>query len=230
VAIGLAGAYGVLLLLFRGKLVATTGCTGYAPSSHAPNPRLLWRSLPGIALTIAGYLLGYPVGGTAMAGAFLSLLLWRRDASEEFGGVNWPLLALFAGLFIVMHGVSTSAPLERLDSLLQGLFSGGPLSYLHLSWVTFLGSQVLSNVPFVLLARAWASHFGGASLFWYTLGFVSTVAGCLTPAGSVVNLIALEEARKRGLDIGFREFVRRGIPLTLAALLPGVASLLLFHR
>ncbi|MCD6321267.1 hypothetical protein J7L84_03365, partial [Candidatus Bipolaricaulota bacterium] len=188
-----------------------------------------WRPLPGIVLTIGGYLLGYPVGGAAMAGALLSLLLWHRDASEGLTGVAWPLLALFVGLFIVMHGVETSGPVQRLDSLLQGFFSGGRLSYLHLTWMTFLGSQLLSNVPFVLLARGWAGHFGGAPLFWYTLGFVSTVAGCLTPVGSVVNLIALEEARKRGIAIGFWSFIRHGIPLTTAALLPGTAILLLYR-
>jgi len=229
VAIGLVSAYGVLLLLFRGKLLATGGRDGDAPSGPDPNPRLLWRPLPGIALTTAGYLLGYPVGGAAMAGALLSLLLWHREASEGITGVDWSLLALFVGLFIVMHGVETSDPVQRLDSLLQGLFSGGRLSYLHLTWMSFLGSQVLSNVPFVLLARGWAGHFGGAPLFWYTLGFVSTVAGCLTPVGSVVNLIALGEAGKRGLDIGFWEFLRYGIPLTLAALLPGTAFLLLYR-
>jgi len=226
VVTGLVGAYIALLLLFRGRLVASEV---HPPAGPDPDPHRLWRPLPGIVLTIGGYLLGYPVGGAAMAGALLSLLLWHRDASEGLTGVDWPLLALFVGLFIVMHGVETSGPVRRLDSLLQGFFSGGRLSYLHLTWMTFLGSQLLSNVPFVLLARGWAGHFGGAPLFWYTLGFVSTVAGCLTPVGSVVNLIALEEARKRGIAIGFWSFIRHGIPLTMAALLPGTAILLLYR-
>jgi len=93
---------------------------------------------------------------------------------------------------------------------------------------TVVASQIVSNVPFVLLASRWMPHFADPGLMWLSTALFSTLAGNLTTVGSVANLIVIEGAR-RTEHVGFFEFLRYGAPVTVATLLAGFAILLLEH-
>jgi Na+/H+ antiporter NhaD/arsenite permease-like protein len=57
----------------------------------------------------------------------------------------------------------------------------------------------------------------------------STLAGNLTVLGSVANLIVVEHARRAGTELGFVEYLKVGLPLTIGTILAGVAWLALTH-
>jgi Na+/H+ antiporter NhaD/arsenite permease-like protein len=87
------------------------------------------------------------------------------------------------------------------------------------------GSNVFSNVPFVLVAGKWISRFNDPELMWKMLALSTTFAGNLTIVGSVANMIVIESARKH-LEVSFWDYARLGIPITILTTAAGVLLLL----
>jgi Na+/H+ antiporter NhaD/arsenite permease-like protein len=86
-------------------------------------------------------------------------------------------------------------------------------------------SNLVSNVPAVLMLRPFVTHFHDPHRGWLVLAMASTLAGNLTITGSVANLIVVQRARQEGVEVGFREYFRAGAPLTVITI--GVGALLL---
>lgn len=86
-------------------------------------------------------------------------------------------------------------------------------------------SNVVSNVPAGLLLKPVVTTLGEPQRAWLLVAMASTLAGNLTLIGSVANLIVVEAAREARIDIGFMEYARVGVRLTLATLLLGWALL-----
>jgi Na+/H+ antiporter NhaD/arsenite permease-like protein len=137
--------------------------------------------------------------------------------------VDWGLLVFFVGLFIIVGGVEQAGLTEHL---LRPFAAWN----LHRTWVfatvTAVLSNVVSNVPAVVLLKSLIPGFPDPQAGWLTLAMASTLAGNLTITGSVANIIVVERARPE-VHIGFREYFRLGLPLTLATLLLGIAWLAL---
>ena len=90
-----------------------------------------------------------------------------------------------------------------------------------LTFVTAVLSNLVSNVPAVLLFKTVVPTFGEPDRGWLLLAMASTLAGNLTIMGSVANLIVVEQARGAGIRIGFLEYCAVGVPITLATLFAG---------
>lgn len=184
-----------------------------------PNPPLRVRYnraliLKGAWVTLAllaAFLLNYPLAQASLVAA--GVLLWsRRIRSERFFlRVDWELLVMFGGLFMVTAAVRALGLLEPFQPLAQ--------SPQGLLWVTVLLSNLISNVPAVLLLHPLIAP--GDTQGWLLLASASTLAGNLTLLGSVANLIVAEAARREGYTLGFIEHLRFGLPLTLLTLLFG---------
>jgi Na+/H+ antiporter NhaD/arsenite permease-like protein len=93
--------------------------------------------------------------------------------------------------------------------------------------VTALLSNLVSNVPAVLLFKSVVPTFGEPVRAWLLLAMASTLAGNLTILGSVANLIVVERARDAGIPVGFLEYSKVGVPVTLLTLLVGWLLLVL---
>jgi Na+/H+ antiporter NhaD/arsenite permease-like protein len=133
--------------------------------------------------------------------------------------VDWPLLLLFAGLFVVV-GAATRAGIDRrLFDLLApiGLQTGAGLAV-----TAAVLSNVVSNVPAVMLFPGVVPHLPDPRHAWLTLAMASTLAGNLTILGSIANLIVVEGALRRGIVVGFWDYARVGIPVTLVTLAVGI--------
>jgi Na+/H+ antiporter NhaD/arsenite permease-like protein len=141
--------------------------------------------------------------------------------------VDWPLLVFFAGLFVVVAGVGRSglagAIYDRVVAPVLG--SGAERQVAVFSGFSAVASQVVSNVPFVLLAGSWIPATDHPELMWLATALSSTLAGNLTIVGSVANVIVLELAGERG-RIGFWRFFAYGAPVTAATLAVATAALL----
>lgn len=142
------------------------------------------------------------------------LLLSRRTASRAMLGlVDWHLLVLFIGLFIVNHALQASGELAQATAAVRDL--GVPLD--RPAWllgVTVLLSNIVSNVPAVMLLLPSATHPQAGAV----LALASTLAGNLFVVGSIANIIVFEQAALVGVRLRGGEHARIGIPVTLATL------------
>lgn len=223
VSVGLVAA--LLVVMFRRRLPART-----LPPTHVPPPDvdrpLLVRALVVTALVVIGFLAGLSLSWTALGGAAVLMAIAGRPPREGLARVDWPLLLFFAGLFVVTEGVSrTGLTLAAWDHLAPLL--GTDVTQQMLGWSAFavLGSQLVSNVPFVMIAADWIPHLADPTLAWLVTALVTTLAGNLTVVGSVANLIVLELARDR-VRVGFWTFFGYGSVVTVATLAAGLTLLL----
>jgi Na+/H+ antiporter NhaD/arsenite permease-like protein len=185
-----------------------------------------WLLGKSVVVTLAAVVLfftGLPIALVAL-GAAAVLLLDRVRPEKVYRQVDWGLLVMFAGLFIVVHAfevhVIRPGHLEEWGPLQQD-----PVWLL--SGMSAALSNVVSNVPAVLLFKPVipAMPADAQETAWLALAMSSTLAGNLTVLGSVANLIVVENARREGVSVSFWEYCRAGIPITLLTLLLGAAWL-----
>lgn len=218
----------VLVVFFRKHLPARR-----LVEVQLPKPSLdARRAVPGAATVvalIAAFLLGCDLAWSAMAAASVLVLVEGRDDSDPFESVDWRLLVLFAGLFVVVHGVARAGIAEAMFTPLQPLFGSTVMAQSAFFGVfTVLASQLVSNVPFVLLAAQWMDTFADPAFMWLSTALFSTLAGNLTPIGSVANIIVIEGAREHE-PVSFLGFVKVGAVVTLLTLVVAWA-VLVFER
>ena len=172
---------------------------------------------------------GLNLAWTALAGAALVMVLARRDTREVLKLVDWHLLVFFAALFVVVEGLSDTGLPDAIYRNLQPMFGAQAAAQTwNLTWFSIAGSNIFSNVPFVLVAGKWIPHFADPVLMWKVLALATTFAGNLTIIGSVANMIVVESAREH-LEIGFWDYARVGIPITALTTAAGILVLLVLH-
>jgi Na+/H+ antiporter NhaD/arsenite permease-like protein len=142
------------------------------------------------------------------------LMLSRRTASRDLLGlVDWNLLLLFGGLFVVNHALAASGMLAAAFANVRD--AGVDVGALPVLFgVTVVLSNLVSNVPAVMLLLPAATAPGAGAV----LALASTLAGNLILVGSIANLIVVEQAGRLGVTIGWREHARAGVPITLLTL------------
>jgi Na+/H+ antiporter NhaD/arsenite permease-like protein len=180
-----------------------------------------------LVIVLSGFLIGVPAAMMAAIGAALLLITRTVEPRKVYDEVDWGLLVFFVGLFIIVAGAERGGltarllqPFARLDLHQLGVFV--PL--------TAALSNVVSNVPAVMLLRTLVVNFPDPHAGWLTLALASTLAGNLTITGSIANIIVVERAAAEGVHVGFREYFRVGLPLTLATLLVGSIWLIVSLR
>lgn len=189
------------------------------------NRALLWKSAAASVGMIAFFFAGWPVARVAIVAGALLLITRRVKPEKVYHEIDWALLALFAGLFVVVAGVEKTSLDENLFRFASHFRLG---NVWVLSAFSALVSNLVSNVPAVLVFRPLMDHLPYPQQGWLTLAMSSTLAGNLTILGSVANLIVVQRAR-REVEITFWQYLRAGVPLTLLTLAVG-AAWLHWHR
>jgi len=214
---------GALLWLFFRKRLPAQMCMEPLGPSVPKNSKRLEQVLPVMGGVIAGFFAGFHLGYTALAGVMVLVLLDRKDPRETFARIDWALLIFFCCLFMVIAGLAKTGIVERCWTASARYMSFS--SHEGLSLFTLLmtvGSNLLSNVPMVLLTGPHLGELGNSEMGWVLLAYITTVAGNLTLIGSVANIIVAERARDQ-YTLGFFEYLRFGLPSTLIVLSVGVA-------
>jgi Na+/H+ antiporter NhaD/arsenite permease-like protein len=179
---------------------------------------LLWKSLAVSGGMIVFFFAGWPVPKVALIAGALLLVTRRVKPERIYREIDWSLLVLFIGLFIVVAGVETT-------SLAGDLFRAAQPFHLErvsvLSAFAALLSNIVSNVPAVLVLKPFIAHMGDPARAWLTLAMSTTLAGNLTILGSVANLIVVQRARHEA-PISFWEYFKVGAPLTVLTMAAGV--------
>jgi Na+/H+ antiporter NhaD/arsenite permease-like protein len=133
--------------------------------------------------------------------------------------IDWRLLALFVGLFVVV-GAAERAGIDK--RLFAALAPFGVRTIAGLSATAAALSNLVSNVPAVMLFTPVVPRLPDPSRAWLALAMSSTLAGNLTILGSIANLIVVESARRRGVTVSAGAYARAGVPITLATIAFGV--------
>jgi Na+/H+ antiporter NhaD/arsenite permease-like protein len=219
VVVGLLVTWGLIVLQARGAWTLEQAQSP-AQEEERRQPRAAldrWQTAKGlgVALAILGaFLFGpWPREVVALTGAGVLLLSQRFHSSRMLGLVDWEVLVLFIGLFVVNHALQkTGLPAKAVTELAaHGWALDRPIP---LFGTTFVLSNIVSNVPAVMLLLPVATHGFSGPL----LALVSTLSGNLLIVGSIANIIVVDAAARRGLRIDWRRHARIGVPVTAATL------------
>src|SRR3989442_642387 len=215
--LGLGCVFLVVWLVYRRQLPQ-------APLAILPDARmavhypLMLKTIAAVSVMLVLFLAGVPIAIVAIAGAGSTLLTRRVKPEKVYREVNWGLLVLFAGLFVITAGLERSG---IMDVFLHWAAAANLDRPAVLTVVAAVLSNLVSNVPAVLLVKPLVASFAEPRRAWLVLAMASTLAGNLTILGSVANLIVVETARAARVEIGFVEYAKVGVPLTLVTLLLG---------
>ena len=228
--LGLVITYVVILFVYRTTLAQAPGVAAARESREDQIPRgrahtwlLAKSSLVGL-LTVVLFFCGLPIALVAV-GAAAFLMLSRIKPQRIYKQVDWSLLLMFIGLFIVVHAFQLRV-VSHWDVQHWQFIQAHPVSLLSLAAAAL--SNLVSNVPAVLLFEPVLLGIpaGSQPTAWLALAMSSTFAGNLTILGSVANLIVVENARREGVTISFWEYCKAGVPITLLTLALGVGWLM----
>jgi Na+/H+ antiporter NhaD/arsenite permease-like protein len=218
---GLVAVVVVVWVAFR-KEFATDG----AISPHLKPGRMHAGQVVKASLVCAGlavaFFAGVPPAEAAVVGGAILLFTRQIKPIRIYREIDGPLLLLFAGLFIVIAGAERA--LLTPDRVAMAKSFGLDIPW-RLSLFTAVLSNIVSNVPAVLILRPFIPSFADPQRAWLVVAMASTLAGNLTLIGSVANLIVAERARAEGVPISFLAYFKVGLPLTLLTLAAGTAWL-----
>ena len=223
---GLALTYGYLRWAFRADLrepfrevLATVPLSLDRP--------LVAKGLAMFGVAVIAWLAGGSLPLVAIAAGALMVAVAQRDPAYAIDRIEWALLLFFASLFVVMRGLEHTGAVAWIDARAVSLAQGGSAwgGATAVSGVMLVLSNLISNVPAVLLWRNTVPTLPDPDLTWRIVAMSSTFAGNLLLIGSMANLIVAERAETRGVRIGFVEYARVGIPVTLLTLVWGTLVL-----
>ncbi|BAZ17180.1 citrate transporter [Calothrix sp. NIES-4071] len=188
---------------------STKSCLSDKPVRNYVLKPLLTKSLLITAGLLAAFLIGIEPAQATLVAAGLLFITRRIKPQRILNKVDWDLLVMFSGLFIVTAAVGKLGILNLFSSYID--------TSLSILGVTALLSNLVSNVPAVLLLENLIPHPDTKT--WLLLAAGSTLAGNLTLLGSVANLIVAEAVAKLGFQLSFWEHLRFGLPLTFLTLI-----------
>ena len=215
---GLVITAGLVALFHRDEFALGTRMTATARANIRVNRMLIARALAATAVMVALFFVGQPPAKVAIIIGGLLLLTRRVKSKRIYSEIDWSLLLMFAGLFIIVAGAQRALLTPAVVA---------QVSHLHLyripvlSAVTAVLSNLVSNVPAVLVMKPFVVALPDHARAWLTIAMASTLAGNFTILGSIANLIVVQKAAARGVVISFWDYFRVGAPLTLMTLVMG---------
>jgi Na+/H+ antiporter NhaD/arsenite permease-like protein len=194
-----------------------------AVPERAPHHRPL--TIKTLLITVALVVLFFagvaPAKVAILAGGLLLLTRIVKNAKIYFE-IDWPLLLMFAGLFIVVAGFEKTL---LSPSVIAAVGTLHLERVAVLSTVTAVLSNIVSNVPAVLVLKSFVASLHDPRIAWLTVAMASTFAGNFTVLGSVANLIVVQKATAKGVNIGFWNYFKTGAPLTVLTIIFGAVWL-----
>ena len=170
---------------------------------------------------VIAFLAGVPPAMAAALGAAVLLITRTLEPRKLYDEVDWGLLVFFVGLFLIVGGAEKAGIIGEFLRVAEhwNLHNLGVFTV-----AVSLLSNTVSNVPAVMLLKSLPLNFANPHTAWLILAMASTLAGNLTITGSVANIIVVESAKPE-TKVGFWEYFRVGLPITVMTLIVGWAWL-----
>ena len=185
-----------------------------SPSASVNDRATLIKPAIVVALVLAGFIAGVPPALMAALGAAIMLITRTREPQQAYRQVDWGVLVFFVGLFVIVGGAEKAGLVDLLLGFARQWNLQSPAIF---TVVVAALSNLVSNVPAVMLLKTVVPGFANLHTGWLILAMASTLAGNLTITGSVANIIVVERARPE-VEISFRDYFRVGLPVTLLTL------------
>ena len=214
---GIVLVFAVLAALWFREFRQSTELAAKPRSPRIHKPQLIKAVLVTLGV-IAAFFAGVPVAMAAFLGGALLLVTRAIKAHKVYQEIDGSLLLMFAGLFVVVAAAEKVLLSPELVGAVQSFHFAN--TYI-LTADTAVLSNIISNVPAVLALKPFVLGLADQHRIWLVIAMSATLAGNLTPVGSVANLIVAERARAAGIHISLWTYCRAGIPLTLLTLALG---------
>ena len=183
---------------------------------HGP---LLAKSIVVMAVMVVLFFFGQPVAKVAIVGGAFLLLTRRVRPEKVYIEIDWPLLVMFVGLFVVIGGLEKAVITADVSAAIAHQHLDNPTI---LAGVTAVLSNLVSNVPAVLLLKSFVPNLQDPQRAWLVVAMAATLAGNFTLVGSVANLIVAQRAKARGVELNFGAYFKVGAPLTVLTIAFGL--------
>lgn len=228
--VGLALNGVLLLVIFRKKLPRGMFPVRMVEPSVAVNQTLLLKCGTAALLVVVLWAFNFSFPLVAASVGALILVIGRVKSEFIHRNIDWTLLLFFAALFVVIAGLEKSGAVAYVVRYFQPELHGSVIARIFgLSGAMVVLSNLVSNVPAVLIFEPIVRTLSQQHLAWLVLASASTLAGNCTPFSSIANLIVLEQANRK-TSISFWEFSRVGIIVTVVTTLAGIGILALEAR
>jgi Na+/H+ antiporter NhaD/arsenite permease-like protein len=225
--VGLVADYAVIAWIYRARLSRIERREDL--NLPGPPPEQRWHLIKSsivVAIVLVLFAMGYPTHLVALSGGAALLFTRRMDPQSIYQRIDWTMLVMFAGLFVVVRGVETTG---LLKNLVQAAGPDRLKNIAVLSVVAAVLSNLVSNVPSMLLFKPIYPQIKQGISTGLALASASTFAGNLTVLGSMANLIVIEQARREGITISLVDYLKVGLPVTIITLAIDIAWLQLFR-
>jgi Na+/H+ antiporter NhaD/arsenite permease-like protein len=186
---------------------------------------LLVKSLIVLTAVVLAFVLHpvlhYEPSIVALLGAGVLILITSVTTHEALADVEWPTLAFFAGLFIMVGSLVETGVIGKVSEALAGATEGRPVLAVMLLLFGSAGlSAIVDNIPYVatmspVVAELVAGAPGDGQVLWWALAFGADLGGNATAIGASANVVMLGLADRAGHHIGFWEFTKYGVVVTV---------------
>jgi Na+/H+ antiporter NhaD/arsenite permease-like protein len=239
VVVAFAVCTGVLYLIYRRRLriapEARTRVLDLDARASIEDEKELRRTLPIMVLTILAFFVHKAIGvepaTVALTGAAVMLLATSQTVEEALAGIEWSTLFFFLGLFVLVGGLEENGAIEEVAHGI-GSLTGGDRSaeLLGITWLSALGSAVVDNIPFTatMIPVVEELRAPGDDAYWWALSLGACFGGNATLIAAAANVAAAGMAARSGRPIGFVQFLKIGVPVTLLSL--AIATLYIIVR
>ena len=186
---------------------------------------LLVKSLAVLTVVVAAFvlhpILHYEPSVVALLGAGLLIVITRVETKDALADVEWPTLVFFAGLFVMVGSLVETGVVEDLSTAMTEAADGrvGLAAMILLGGSAVL-SAIVDNIPYVatmapVVAGLVPSMPGSSDALWWSLAFGADLGGNATAIGASANVVMLGLAERAGHRIGFWEFTKYGLVVTV---------------
>jgi Na+/H+ antiporter NhaD/arsenite permease-like protein len=229
-AVVTAGLYAVFRSKLRIAPEARARVMELDAADTIEDARELKRTVPILGATIllffAHQALGLEPATVALAGAAVMLLVSSQKVEDILGGLEWPTLFFFVGLFVMVGALEETGAIDEVAHGIADVTAGNQTAeLLGIAWVSAIGSGLVDNIPFTAAMIPVVEQLGGAEhdSYWWALALGTCFGGNATLVAAAANVAAAGMAARAGRPIGFVEFLRIGLPVTLVSMLIATA-------
>jgi len=186
----------------------------------------LKRSGTVLALTILAFFVHQPLGvepaTVALTGAAIALLITRQDLEESLSGIEWATLFFFAALFVMVGALEATGAIDEVANAIKDLTGDNRTAELMgITWISGIGSGLVDNIPFstAMIPVVESLNETNDDAYWWALSLGACFGGNMTVIAAAANVAASGLAERAGRPIGFLDFLRVGLPVTVISLL-----------
>lgn len=185
----------------------------------------LKRTVPILVLTIVAFFahqaLHLEPATVALAGATVMLLVTRQPIEKALGGIEWPTLFFFMGLFVMVGALEETGAIDEVAHGIASVTAGDRTAeLLGITWASAIGSGIVDNIPFTAAMIPVVEQLQGDGTddaYWWALALGACFGGNLTLVAAAANVAAAGMAARAGRPIAFITFLKVGAPVTLVS-------------